>query len=107
MNKIALRFFAIGIGVLLLISAYSHTHSASVMAGAGKAFLGALTPDKRARATFQFQVDERLNWHYIPKERKGLPLLERTMAQKALAHALLSAGLSQQGYIKAFACPKT
>jgi hypothetical protein len=100
-NKVALRFLAIGIGVLLLISAYSHTHSASVMAGAGKAFLGSLTPDQRARATFQFQDEERLNWHYIPKERKGLELREMTPEQKQLAHALLAAGLSQQGYIKA------
>ena len=33
-----------------------------------------------------------MNWHFIPKERKGLPLLEMTPPQKALAHALLSAG---------------
>jgi hypothetical protein len=71
------------------------------MTQAAQHFLASLTPEQRAKATFAFQEDERLNWHYIPKERKGIPLLEMTMAQKALAHALLSAGLSQQGYIKA------
>jgi hypothetical protein len=71
------------------------------MTKAAQHFLASLTPEQRAKATFTFQEDERLNWHYIPKERKGLPLLEMTMPQKALAHALLSAGLSQQGYIKA------
>jgi hypothetical protein len=46
-------------------------------------------------------ADERFNWHYIPKVRKGLPLRDMTSTQKQLAHALLAAGLSQRGYIKA------
>jgi Protein of unknown function (DUF3500) len=96
-----LRIFAIGVGVALLTSAYTRIHSASVMTDAAKAFLTSLTPEQRAQATFQFPADERLNWHYIPKERKGLPLREMTGEQKQLAHALLAAGLSQQGYIKA------
>ena len=101
MKKVALRSLAIGIGVALLVSAYSRIHSASMMAGAAKAFLASLTPEQRARATFQFQDEERLNWHYIPRERKGLSLREMTGEQKHLAHALLASGLSQQGYIKA------
>jgi Protein of unknown function (DUF3500) len=96
-----LRIFAIGVGVALLTAAYTRIHSASVMTDAAKAFLASLTPQQRAQATFQFQNDERFNWHYIPKERKGLPLREMTAEQKQLAHALLAAGLSQQGYIKA------
>jgi hypothetical protein len=42
-----------------------------------------------------------MNWHFIPKERKGLPLREMKPYQKHLASALLAAGLSQTGYIKA------
>ena len=101
MKTAALRIFAIGVGVVLLTSAYTRMHSASVMTDAAKAFLASLTPQQRAQATFQFQSDERFNWHYIPKERKGLALREMTAEQKQLAHALLAAGLSQQGYIKA------
>jgi hypothetical protein len=96
-----LRIFAIGVGVVLLTSAYTRMHSASMMTDAARAFLASLTPQERAQATFQFQSEERFNWHYIPKERKGLPLREMTSEQKQLAHALLAAGLSQQGYIKA------
>jgi hypothetical protein len=96
-----LRIFAIGVGVVLLTSAYTRIHSASVMTDSAKAFLASLTPQQRTQATFPFQNDERLNWHYIPKERKGLALREMTPEQKQLAHALLAAGLSQQGYIKA------
>ena len=101
MKTSALRLPAIGLGVLLLTSAYTRMHSASVMADAAQAFLASLTPQQRAQATFQFDNQERFDWHYIPKERKGLALREMTPEQKQLAHALLAAGLSQQGYIKA------
>jgi hypothetical protein len=101
MRHLFLRLAALAIGAILLTSAYYRINSSTVMTQAAQHFLASLTPEQRAKAIFAFQEDERLNWHYIPKERKGIPLLEMTMAQKALAHALLSAGLSQQGYIKA------
>jgi hypothetical protein len=101
MRHLFLRLAALAIGAILLTSAYYRINSSTVMTQTAQHFLASLTAEQRAKATFAFQEDERLNWHYIPKERKGLPLLEMTMAQKALAHALLSAGLSQQGYIKA------
>jgi uncharacterized protein DUF3500 len=100
-KTVALRFLAIGIGLALLTSAYSRFQSASVMTDSAKAFLASLTVEQRAQATFPMQEDERFNWHYIPKERKGLPLRDMTSTQKQLAHALLAAGLSQRGYIKA------
>ncbi len=101
MKTLAPRLFAIGIAIVLLAAAYSRMHTSSIMADAAKAFLASLDPEQRARATFQFQDEERFDWHYIPKERKGLPLKDMTPPQKHLAHALLSAGLSQRGYIKA------
>jgi hypothetical protein len=64
-------------------------------------FLSDLTPEQKGKATFQFNDEERFNFHFIPRERKGLPLREMTPTQRHLAHALLSAGLSQRGYIKA------
>ena len=85
----------------LLTAAYERIHSPSVMADAARAYLASLTPDERARTTFSFDSDERLNWHFIPIERKGLALREMTSAQKHLAEALVSAGLSQEGIIKA------
>ena len=90
-----------GIATILLTAAYSRMHTPAIMAETARAFLASLDPEQRARATFQFQDEERFDWHYIPKERKGLPLKDMNSAQKHLAHALLSAGLSQRGYIKA------
>lgn len=89
------------LGMLLLTGAYYRIHPPSMMSDAAKAFLASLTPEQKARVTFPFNEDERLNWHFIPRERKGLALREMTAAQKQLANALLAAGLSQQGVIKA------
>lgn len=87
--------------MLLLTSAYYRTQSAPTMTDAAKAFLSSLTPEQSAKASFKFDNEERYNWHFIPRERKGLPLKDMQPYQKHLAQALLSAGLSQRGYIKA------
>jgi len=74
---------------------------AEEMAAAANKFLASLDARQKAKATFDFKGDERLNWHFIPKERKGLTIKEMTSDQRKLAHALLASGLSQQGYAKA------
>lgn len=95
------RLVAISIGAILLISAYFRTNSSSVMAQAANHFLASLTPEQRAKAVIPFENEERFKWFYTPVERKGLALREMTPPQKELAQALLCAGLSQQGYMKA------
>lgn len=82
-------------------SAHPHVHTVSLMTETANRFLAALTPEQRAKATFKFDDDERMNWFYIPKERKGLTIREMAPYQRHLASALLSAGLSETGYIKA------
>src|SRR5437868_5327943 len=74
---------------------------ADEMADAANHFLAALTPDQKAKATYEFKDEERFDWHFIPKPRKGLPFKEMTSPQRLLAHALLNSGLSQRGYTKA------
>jgi hypothetical protein len=71
------------------------------MSQAANAFLASLTPEQKAKATFQFQDEERFNFHFIPRERKGLAIREMNGMQRHLANALLAAGLSQRGFIKA------
>jgi len=85
----------------LLLAAYEQTNTQGLMTSAAKAYLSALPPELRARSTFPMDSDERQNWHFVPLERKGVALREMNSAQKHLAEALLSAGLSQQGIIKA------
>src|SRR5438046_9232131 len=101
MKHLLLRGAALTMGAILLTSAYYRIDSPSIMTQAARHFLASLTPELQAKATFPFRSEERLNWHFIPRERKGLPLLDMTPPQRDLAHALLAAGLSQRGYIKA------
>jgi Protein of unknown function (DUF3500) len=97
----------VGVGVLDLREIHTddvHSHpvpAASLMTDCANRFLAVLDAQQRAKATFPFDTDERFNWHYIPKERRGVPLREMTPYQKHLASAVLAAGLSQTGYIKA------
>lgn len=72
-----------------------------MMTLAANQFLDSLTAEEKAKATFAFTDEERENWFFTPVPRKGLPLREMTVAQQHLAGALLSAGLSPQGSIKA------
>ncbi|MBI2929783.1 MAG: DUF3500 domain-containing protein [Verrucomicrobia bacterium] len=89
-------------GALLAAPVFVRAHSpAEEMAEAAHNFLAALAPEQRAKATFEWKDDERLNWHFIPRARKGIPFKEMTPAQRPLAHALLSTGLSQRGYAQA------
>jgi hypothetical protein len=83
------------------MAAYNRTNSTSVMTEAANRFLATLTPEQKAKATFPFDDPQRMTWYYVPFERKGLQLQEMSGYQKHLAHALLSAGLSQSGYMKA------
>lgn len=71
------------------------------MAAAAKTFLAALNDDQRSKATFAFDSDERDNWHFVPRERKGLTLKEMIPAQRALVFSLLNSGMSQRGFAQA------
>jgi hypothetical protein len=75
--------------------------AAPLITECARRFLAALDAEQLRKARFDFDTDERMNWHYIPKERKGLPLREMKPYQRNLASALLAAGLSQTGYVKA------
>ncbi len=76
---------------------------AAAMAQAAGAFIDALGAAQRQSALFAFEDQERFDWHYIPRERAGLPLKAMTADQRELALAFLKRGLSGEGYHKATA----
>jgi Protein of unknown function (DUF3500) len=84
----------------LPVSLRAHV-AANEMAAAASSFLNSLDAKQKGTAYFEFKDDERLDWHFIPKSRKGLPIKEMTPKQRKLAHALLASGLSRHGYEKA------
>ena len=84
----------LGVGVCLLgasVSVRGHD-VAKEMATAATKLLEALNADQKGKATFEWKDEERFNWHYIPKDRKGLPVKEMTPEQRRLAHGLLLSG---------------
>jgi hypothetical protein len=74
--------------------------AAKEMAEAANEFLASLKPEQQAKALFELKSDERANWHFVPKDRAGLPLKEMTEEQRGLAHAILDSALSQRGFVK-------
>ena len=77
-------------GVVLLSAAYTRINSPAVMSDAAKAFLASLPADQKARVSFTFADEERFNWHFIPRERKGVAFREMSPGPRQLAHALLA-----------------
>ena len=100
MSPVHIRFFAAAAGALLLAAAGHRSHTPLVMSNAANALLSTLSADQKAKAVFTFNDEERLNWHFIPRERKGLSYKLMTHEQRPLALALLNSSLSQQGFIK-------
>jgi hypothetical protein len=74
---------------------------AEEMCAAAGAFLKGLDEAQAVKARFDFKDAERLNWHFIPRARKGLPLKELKDDQRRLALGLLATGLSTKGCEKA------
>lgn len=75
--------------------------SGVAMTKAAQKFLATLSPAKQKKATFGYNDSERLNWHFIPRERKGLPLRELEGDALRAANELISSGLSKTGYDQA------
>jgi len=70
------------------------------MAEAATRFLATLDATQREQATFEYNDKERVNWHFIPRERQGLPLKEMRPDQRHLAYSLLQSPLSHAGFSK-------
>jgi hypothetical protein len=71
------------------------------LTSATEEFLASLRPNQRQKAAFSFDDAERINWHFVPRPRRGLPLGEMTPEQQSLARRILRTALSQRGYLKA------
>lgn len=98
-SSFLLSVAALTCAVSLGTAAKAH-EGAQAMAEAAATWLGALDAEGRAKAVFSWDSEERGNWHFIPRERKGLSLNEMTPEQSHLAYALLSTGMSHSGYGK-------
>ncbi len=88
--------------VLFSAAAICSAHEAAVeMSKAANELLNSLSTELKEKATFKLNGEERKDWYFIPKVRKGLTLKEMSPQQRNLAMALLHSGLSDMGYGKA------
>lgn len=101
--------FTLSLALLAGTTATAHEDHNAIddMAKAAQVLLASLDADQRELATYKLPVDERENWHFIPKPfegekmRGGVTLKAMRPDQRHLAYALLSSGLSHQGYLTA------
>lgn len=63
-------------------------------------FLGQLSEDQKTQVLFGFDDPERLNWHFIPRERKGVGLWDLEGEALMAANNLVKSGLSNKGFEK-------
>jgi hypothetical protein len=71
------------------------------MREAAVAFIETLDDSGRAAALIPFEDEERFNWYYTPRDRRGFSIQNMTLEQRRAAHDLMQSALSRQGYLKA------
>jgi hypothetical protein len=91
----------IHIGKTPLTAVRGESETAKRMLDGALNFVGSLAPEQKKKALYSDSSEERFNWHYIPRDRKGLPFKEMDGSQQKLAHALISTGLSRRAYAQA------
>lgn len=74
--------------------------SADAITAAAQGFAKSLSAEQRRLALIGFDDDQRQDWYYVPKLRKGVPFKQLDPAQRRLADHLVEAGLSARGLHK-------
>ena len=106
MKSRLLLFVCIFSGLLACQSQTTNKIANATMTKAAMQFLQSLTPAQKAKAQFLFDDEERYHWHYVPMDRKGIPLKELTDKQIKGAMDLLHTALSDTGFEKTTAIIK-
>jgi Protein of unknown function (DUF3500) len=93
-----------------MTAAHQHTAAAApsggraasaTMARLAGAWLECLSEEQRRAARWPFDDAERLNWHYVPRPRHGVPIKAMGRTARAALDRLLRHALSEAGYDKA------
>jgi hypothetical protein len=107
MNKRKSILYSLVLFVLVALTVGARSASqrdVASMTRAAESFLGTLSDEQRAAATFELDSEERSRFHFIPIEmfeRGGVMIADLSELQRERAHLLLKAGLSQRGYLTA------
>ena len=71
------------------------------MVEATNAFVSSLSVQQRNNGIYAFEDEERFNWHFIPRDRKGVPFRSMNDSQRAAAQNVLQTFFSAKGYQRA------
>jgi hypothetical protein len=91
---------ALLLGGVFMLALVPRASTGERMARAASAWLESLSPELRAKGLFDMNDAWRTDWHFVPRERKGVSLGEMSEAQRRAARDLLRSGLSAHGYLK-------
>jgi hypothetical protein len=86
-------------GAVIIVAAQGRPPEPA-MTEAANALLATFDGQQRQKIQWPFGSEERFNWHFVPRERRGVSLKEMNDRQREAAVALLKAGLSEKGYTK-------
>lgn len=86
--------------IFLLIPGWVFAQNAN-MSGEVTKLLQSLPASSRAKATYDFDHAERVNWHFVPRARNGVPLGDLNEIQRGAVFSILRHSLADQGYKKA------
>lgn len=70
---------------------------AAALADAARVVLATMTPEQKARAQFPLADAARTDWHFTPRERPGVSLLDLNAEQRVAVGLLLRAALGDGG----------
>ena len=90
-------------GSFLSCQSQTSTNLSGDMRVAADNFLKSLSTGQKEKAQFSFTDEERYNWHYIPKSRKGISINDLNESQHKAGMSLLHSALSDAGYDKTVA----
>jgi hypothetical protein len=99
--KLSVALASLGIVGLALWAGAQIEPSGNRMAVAADRFLKSLSDAQAAKAVHPYDSDERVDWHFIPRARNGLPFKELSSEQRALAFGLIQSGVAGSGFLKA------
>jgi hypothetical protein len=97
-RRILLATLILTVGGVLVLARQRRPDAA--MATSAKALLATLNQEQAEKIRWPFDSEERFNWHFVPRERKGLSYKDMTEPQRKAAFDLLRTGLSAKGFSK-------
>lgn len=92
---------SVSFSLIQSVQAFEDTEKPGVaMARSASRFIEILDHSQKLKASFAYDDPERVNWHFIPRERKGIGLWDLSGAAKDAANDLVRSGLTVAGYEK-------